>query len=260
MLAELGRRVRARRIARGFTLKDMAARAGLSQRFLAQVEAGAGNLSVRSLVALAQAIGTGPAALLDREAGTAPPAIALLGLRGAGKTTIGKRLAKRLGWAFVELDRRVEQAAGVSVAEIFDLHGPAYFRRLERSVLEETLAEHQPLVLATGGGLVTSEESYELLRRRATTVWLRAAAEDHWSRVVRQGDRRPMSDRPEAMVELRRLLATREPLYAQAHVAFDTSRLGIDGTVEAIAKELAQSSTVTREAARKRPRERRHRP
>jgi XRE family aerobic/anaerobic benzoate catabolism transcriptional regulator len=162
--------------------------------------------------------------------------IALLGLRGAGKSTIGRRLARRLRRPFVELDRRVEEAAGMSLGELFALHGESYYRRLEREALERLLAEARPLVLAAGGGLPASPETYALLRARSLTVWLRAEPEDHWNRVVQQGDRRPMADHPEAMAELRRLLAAREPLYAQAAATIDTSRLGVEGAADAITR------------------------
>jgi XRE family aerobic/anaerobic benzoate catabolism transcriptional regulator len=235
LLRELGRRVRAQRSERGLSLKELARRAKLSQRFLSAVEAGAGNISVRKLAGLARALGTTPAALLAEPAGeTALPLIALLGLRGAGKTTIGRRLARRLHVPFVELDRRVEEAAGLTLPEVFALHGEQYYRRLERATLEQVLAEGRPLVLATGGGIVVSPETYALLKRRALTIWLRAQPEDHWNRVVQQGDRRPMADNPQAMAELRRLLAAREPLYAQARHRVDTSRLGVDQAVLAI--------------------------
>jgi XRE family aerobic/anaerobic benzoate catabolism transcriptional regulator len=224
LLLELGRRVRDARAQRGYSLRELARRSDLSSRFLIDVEAGAGNISVKKLARLAEALGTTPAALL-----AAPPesfelpAIALLGLRGAGKSTIGRRLARRLRVPFVELDRRVEDSAGLTLAEIFALHGEDYYRRLERAALEELLADGRPRVIATGGGIVHSRESWALLKRRALTLWLRARPEDHWSRVVRQGDRRPMADHPQAMVELRRILAVREPLYAQAAVTLDTA-------------------------------------
>jgi XRE family transcriptional regulator, aerobic/anaerobic benzoate catabolism transcriptional regulator len=241
LLSELGRRVRARRARLGYTLDELAGRAGLSPRFLIQVEAGTANISVRKLAGLARALGTTPAALLA-EPGAEParPVVALLGLRGAGKTTIGRRLARRRRVAFVELDRRVEQAAGMSLAEIFALHGEQYYRRLERETLERVLDEAGPrrLVLAAGGGLVTSPETYALLRRRALTVWLRADPEDHWNRVVQQGDRRPMAEHPGAMAELRRLLASRRKLYAEADASVDTSRLGVQGTVRAVERLL----------------------
>ena len=241
LLTGLGRRVRALRSRLGYTLHELAGRAGLSPRFLIQVEAGTANISVKKLAGLAKALGTTPAVLLA-EPGSEParPVVALLGLRGAGKTTIGRRLARRLRVSFVELDRRVERAAGLSLAEIFALHGEEYYRRLERETLERVLDEAggRRLVLAVGGGLVTSPETYGLLRRRALTVWLRADPEDHWNRVVQQGDRRPMAEHPEAMAELRRLLAARQRLYAEADGTVDTSRLGVQGTVQAVARLL----------------------
>ena len=223
LLAGLGRRVRELRGQRGLTLRQLANRSELSARFLGQVESGEGNISVRKLAGLAEALGTNPAALLTAPAEASPPTIALLGLRGAGKTTIGRKLARRLRLPFVELDQRIEQAAGLTLPEIFALHGEAYYRRLERETLERVLDEG-PLVLATGGGLPTSPDTWTLLKRRALTIWLRARPEDHWNRVVQQGDKRPMADNPQAMAELRRLLAAREPLYSEAHHTVDTTK------------------------------------
>ncbi len=236
LLEGLGRRCRALRTERGWTLKDLAARSGLSPRFLVQVEGGEGNISVRNLTFLARSLGTTPAALLAEPGDEAArPVIALLGLRGAGKTTIGRRLARRLRVPFIELDRRIEEAAGLSLSEVFSLHGEAYYRRLEKDVLEQVLAAGRPVVLATGGGIVTAPDTYALLRRQALTVWLRAEAEDYWNRVVQQGDRRPLDQHPEARAEFKRLLATREPLYAQATHVVDTSRLDVDEAAQAIA-------------------------
>src|SRR5688572_22912746 len=174
LLVGLGRRVRGLRTGAGWTLRETAERAALSTRFLVQVESGEGNISVRKLAQLARALGTTPAALLSGAGGEAElPVVALLGLRGAGKSTIGRRLARRLRLPFVELDRRVEEAAGLALDEIFALHGEDYYRRLEREALDRVLGEGRPLVLATGGGLPASPETYALLRRQALTIWLK---------------------------------------------------------------------------------------
>jgi XRE family aerobic/anaerobic benzoate catabolism transcriptional regulator len=235
-LATLGRRLRERRGLLGWTLKELASRSGLSTRFLVQLEAGKANISVKNLAVLASAMDASLVSLLaPSEEAAEPLVVALLGLRGAGKSTVGRRLARRLHMPFVELDRRIEETAGLSLDEIFALHGEEYYRRLERQALEKVLDEGRSLVLATGGGLPTSGGAYRLLARRALTVWLRADPEDHWSRVVHQGDRRPMADHPQAMAELRLLLASREPLYAKAAVTVDTSSLSVEGVVEAVA-------------------------
>lgn len=245
LLRELGRRVREARASRGFSLRELGQRSGLSSRFLIEVESGAGNISVKKLAGLAAALDTTPAALLLAPSGPAErPTVALLGLRGAGKSTIGRKLARRLRVPFVELDRRVEDAAGLTLAEIFALHGEDYYRRLERSALEDLLDDGRPRVIAAGGGIVHSRESWALLKRRALTVWLRARPEDHWSRVVRQGDRRPMADHPQAMVELRRILAVREPLYAQAAVTLDTAGRSPDAVASAAAAAVESSRSA----------------
>ena len=239
LLAALGRRARARRVSGGLTLREVAERSGVSPRFLVQLEAGTGNISVRRLADVAQALGTTAAELLRPDDTPRPGVIALLGLRGAGKTTIGKRLARRRRLPFVELDKRIEQAADLALGELFTLHGEDYYRRLERNVLQRVVNEGTPMVLATGGGIVASTDTFALLRRSAITVWLRASPEDHWNRVVRQGDRRPMADHPQAMADLRSLLATREPLYALADHTVDTSSVTVDEVVSAVTRHLA---------------------
>jgi XRE family transcriptional regulator, aerobic/anaerobic benzoate catabolism transcriptional regulator len=235
LLRSLGQRARARRLERGWTLRDVAERSGVSPRFLVQLEAGRGNISVRRLADVARALEMTPAALIALPPERGEPVVALLGLRGAGKTTVGRRVARRLRVPFVELDRRIEQAANLSLAELFSLHGEEYYRKLEREVLQAVLDDHRPIVLATGGGIVTSPDTYALLRRSALTIWLRASPEDHWNRVVRQGDRRPMANHPQAMSDLRMLLNSREPLYASAAHTVETSGRPIDRIVEEIA-------------------------
>jgi XRE family aerobic/anaerobic benzoate catabolism transcriptional regulator len=216
----------------------LAERSGVSIRFLGQLEAGRANISVRRLADIARAFDIPPAALLLDTDGSEPTVVALLGLRGAGKTTIGKRLARRLHVPFVELDRRIEQAADLSLNELFSLYGEDHYRRLERDALSAIVAQRRPMVLATGGGLVTSPQTYALLKQSALTVWLRATPEDHWNRVVRQGDRRPMADHPQAMADLRALLTAREPLYATADRTIDTSGRSVDAIVNDLASKV----------------------
>jgi XRE family transcriptional regulator, aerobic/anaerobic benzoate catabolism transcriptional regulator len=231
----VARRVRRGRGARGWTIRTLAERSGLSVRFLVQLESGDGNISVKRLADVARALKTTPADLLTDAEPDAPRVVALLGLRGAGKTTIGRQLARRLRVRFVELDRRIEQAANMSLAEIFSLYGDEHYRRLEREALADVIDEGRATVLATGGGIVTSLDTCAMLKKSAVTVWLRAAPEDHWARVVRQRDRRPMADRPQAMADLRAILSAREPLYAAADQTVDTSGRTIDEIVTEIA-------------------------
>ncbi|MEO6238305.1 MAG: shikimate kinase [Vicinamibacterales bacterium] len=232
ILELVGLRVRAARTQRHWTIRELAERSGVSVRFLVQLEAGRGNISVKRLADLARAFTVPTADLLADDLPDAPRVVALLGLRGAGKTTIGKQLARRLHVRFLELDRQIEKAADMSLAELFSLYGEDYYRRLERDTLAQVLAERRPMVLATGGGIVASPETYALLKKSAVTVWLRAAPEDHWNRVVSQGDRRPMADHPQAMADLRALLAAREPLYAGADHTVQTSGRAVDAIVD----------------------------
>jgi len=258
-LEAVGQAVRSHRERRGWSRRELAAQSGVSERFLAQLEAGQGNISLRRFAEVAHSLGTTPSALLaaaDAPAAESPRPIALLGVRGAGKSTIGAALAKRLGLAFVELDREIELAAGLPLGEVFAVHGEAYYRRVEREVLTRHCAApaahasaagaaaHSssagaaaaaPMILATGGSIVNDPTNYALLRSRCRTVWLRARAEDHWNRVVAQGDRRPMGDSPHAFAELRALLAAREKLYARADHTIDTTGRPVSGVVSELA-------------------------
>jgi XRE family aerobic/anaerobic benzoate catabolism transcriptional regulator len=240
LLARLGDRAKRLRLDQNLTLRELAERSGVSLRFLLQIESGRANVSVRRLADLAAALGTSPAALLAEEE-PRRPLIALLGLRGAGKTTVGRKLARKLRVPFVELDSRVEDAAGMSLREIFSLHGEDYYRRLEREALAQLIHQNTPMVVAAGGGIVTSPESLQLLERHARTVWLRADPEDHWTRVVHQGDRRPMEDQPQAMDALRALHAKREPLYARAEFVMETSGIDADRVARGIERLLLRS-------------------
>lgn len=223
-LASVGAAVRDHREKRGWSRRELAEHSGVSERFLAQLETGDGNISLRRFADVAHALGTSPSALLaiaDAPARTRP--IALLGVRGAGKSSVGALLARRLGVAFVELDQQIEQTAGLPLGEVFALHGETYYRRIEHDVLTQLLADPAPMVLATGGSIVQDPTNYDLLRARCRTIWLRARAEDHWNRVVAQGDQRPMAENPHAFAELKALLASRDALYARAEHVVDTT-------------------------------------
>ena len=280
LLAAVGARVRSLRESQGLTQRTLAEKSGVSSRFLAQLEAGDGNISLERFDAVARAMATSPAALLDpraaiegdderqrqraavgelldrrssmelgevrrwleaRFARRTAPTIALIGLRGAGKSTIGPKLAARLALPFVELDASIERAAGLTLSEIFQIHGEGYYRRLERETLMALLADGDGMVLAAGGSIVNDKETYKLLRRRAVTVWLKARPEDHWNRVIQQGDQRPMAQHPHAMSELRALLAARERLYSEAEHVIDTARFDVDAAVDKLARELGPS-------------------
>ncbi|MBT8493781.1 MAG: helix-turn-helix domain-containing protein [Deltaproteobacteria bacterium] len=238
LLTTVGARVRALREERGYSRRVLSERCGVSERFLAQLESGQGNISLARFADVALALGTSPAALLAGSSQPQARAIALLGVRGAGKSTVGQALADRRGVDFVELDREIEHAAGISLAQIFELHGESYYRRVERQVLAALLATDRAMVLATGGSIVTDPESYELLRSRARTIWLKARPEDHWNRVVEQGDQRPMAENPHAFAELKALLSAREPLYARADHVVDTADHAPRAVVEAISDAL----------------------
>ncbi len=237
-LVRLGRRLRQHRASRGLSQSRLGELAGLSPRYVSQLESGRGNISIVRLWELARALGVPVDELVRLDGGER--IIALIGLRGAGKTTIGKRLARALKRPFSELDRLIEQEAGLRLGEIFALHGETYYRRLERDVLSRFLFSSQPAVLATGGGLVTDRTTYETLKRGAIAVWLKASPEDHLHRVVAQGDRRPMAGAADPLAELRALLRDRGPLYSEADITVDTSVRSPDEVTRAIVERAAQ--------------------
>jgi XRE family transcriptional regulator, aerobic/anaerobic benzoate catabolism transcriptional regulator len=224
-LAQLGDRVRAWRTEHGMTRKALAAASGVSERYLAQLEAGQGNISVLLLRRVAQAMNV-PVENLVREHAdqdTAKRCIALLGLRGAGKSTLGAKLAAALGMPFVELDREVEREAGAELGEVFSMYGQEAFRRFERRALERVLRTNEAAVIAAGGSLVTDPDTYSLLLDNCRTVWLKAKPEEHMNRVIAQGDMRPFKGRSAALEEIRKLLADRDRLYSRADVTVDTT-------------------------------------
>jgi XRE family transcriptional regulator, aerobic/anaerobic benzoate catabolism transcriptional regulator len=221
-LARLGERVRAWRGEQRMTRKQLAAASGVSERYLAQLEAGQGNMSVLLLRKVARAMGVSVERLVREDDGQQKP-VALLGLRGAGKSTLGAKLADALKVPFVELDREVEKEAGAPLGEVFAMYGQDAFRRFERRALERVLSEYPQAVIATGGSLVTDPGTYELLLERCRCIWLKAAAEEHMSRVIAQGDMRPFKGRSAALDEIRKLLADRDRLYGRASATVDTS-------------------------------------
>jgi XRE family transcriptional regulator, aerobic/anaerobic benzoate catabolism transcriptional regulator len=280
-LHALGERVRDARARRGMTRKILARDSGVSERHLAQLESGRGNVSIVLLLRIAQALNLPLSELLHEHgaqsvelalidqllrrlpAQTLPEVraemlrkfgsayadrsgrIALIGLRGAGKSTLGAKLAKELGIPFVELDREIEREAGTSLSEIFLLYGQAGYRRYERRCLEKTIEQHPRLVIATGGSLVSEPGTFDLLLAACTTVWLKAQPEEHMARVVAQGDTRPMAGNREAMDDLRRILRGRATLYGQADVTVDTANKTVEQSLKELRKAVAQQGENT---------------
>ena len=242
-LRSIGERVRAQRAGRKLTRKALASASGVSERYLAQLESGQGNISVLLLRLVAHALGArvedlvreSPAATAARERRR----VALVGLRGAGKSSIGTRLAEGLNAAFVELDHQVENEAGTNLGEIFSIYGHDGYRRFERRALARVLKQHARAVIATGGSLVTEPETYRQLLASCFTVWLKASPEEHMQRVMAQGDTRPMEGRAAAMDELRRILQERNPLYAKADASLDTTGKTVRQCVAELRRMLA---------------------
>jgi XRE family aerobic/anaerobic benzoate catabolism transcriptional regulator len=235
LLDSIGSRLRERRLSLGLTQAGVARDAGVSPRFLVQLEGGTGNISVSRLADVCAVLDLQLEHLFRGLGPGGPEKLALVGMRGAGKSTIGASLAQRLGVTFIEIDARVEEAAGMSLSGIFEVGGSGLYRELERRVLAEVLEEEGPAILATGGSVVSSVQSWQLLREQARTVWLKAAPKSHLDRVISQGDLRPMAGRPDALRELTEILTVRAPLYAMAAITLDTDALGIDGVVARLA-------------------------
>ena len=233
-LAQLGDRVRTWRSGQGMTRKALATASGVSERYLAQLEAGQGNISVLLLRKVAQAMHVTVESLV-REGADQDPArrrIALLGLRGAGKSTLGAKLAAALGAPFVELDHEVELEAGAKLGEVFAMYGQEAYRRFERRALERVLRTHEAAVIAAGGSLVTDPDTYRLLLDNCHTIWLKAKPEEHMNRVMAQGDMRPFKGRSAALEEIRKLLADRDRLYSRADATIETSGRSLKSALE----------------------------
>jgi XRE family aerobic/anaerobic benzoate catabolism transcriptional regulator len=223
-LAVLGERVRAWRGSRRITRKALALASGVSERYLAQLESGQGNMSILLLRQLALAMQV-PVEELVRETSAGPRRgrIALVGLRGAGKSALGAKLAAELSMPFIELDREVERDAGATLSELFSMYGQDGYRRFERRALERVLNDNERCVIATGGSIVTAPETYARLLAACRTVWLKADPGEHMSRVIAQGDMRPIRGHAAAMDDLKQLLIERTHLYARADVTVDTA-------------------------------------
>lgn len=242
-LGQLGVRVRRARSRAGLTRRKLAERSGVSERYLAQLESGNGNISILLIRRVAAALGADLHELIGQRVDTGRRGrIALIGLRGAGKSTLGIQLAARLAVPFFELDSEIERELGSPLESVFTLYGQDAYRDGERRALARLIDEHERCVIATGGSLVVEPQTYQLLRSRCLSVWLRATPEDHMNRVIAQGDLRPIQGRDHAMTELRTILAQRERLYAMADAIVDTS-----GRAEG--ESLQQLLTAVRELA-----------
>lgn len=264
-LEKVGHRVRELRERDGLTRRSLAAQADVSERYLGQLETGEGNISIMLLRRLAMALGVPISELLDtepdqmerrslrrllqqiprhripdiltrleREVGSEREArrnrIALIGLRGAGKSTLGRRLAQELGVPFLEMDREIEEESGLPLSELFSLYGQAGYRRFEGRCLSRIVEEYPRAVLSVGGGVVSEAGTYDFLLANCMTVWLRASPSEHMQRVIAQGDMRPMAESHEAMEDLKRILAGREPQYRKADEIVDTSGASVEAS------------------------------
>ncbi len=263
LIVRVGDRVREARERKGIPRRVLSETSGVSPRYLAQLEAGAGNISIGLLQRVAVALDIRIDKLVsedDPRTSMTPQAlqvadlfrradddvqqevmrklglgrtkrarrICLIGLRGAGKSTLGALSAKALGLPFIELNSEIEAQSGIPVNEVIALYGPEGYRRLEAEAISRVIANHDDLVLAVAGGIVGEADTYALLLRRFHSVWLRATPEEHMARVRDQGDERPMAGNPEAMDQLRLILTSREVLYGQALAQLDTSGRGVD--------------------------------
>lgn len=278
LLGKVGGRVRDARKRAGLSRRELSERSSVSQRYIAQLESGQGNISIGLLMYLAEALDLRmewlvsdedpwhseagsihtllPSAtkeqlervlaILDPEHPSRRRAsrIALIGLRGAGKSTLGRLASDKLGLPFLELNDDIELASGMAVNEVMALYGQEGYRHLERDALERIVATHDSLVLAVAGGIVANPESYNYLLRNYHTIWLKAEPEEHMARVRGQGDERPMAGNPDAMEELRKILMSREVLYARASASLNTSKRTLEDSLSDILRIVEEKSFV----------------
>lgn len=256
-LTPLGVHIKSIRKGKKLSRQALAEKAQLSHRFIAHLEGGQGNISVGNLSSLAFALGVPLSVLVTpsseetksihieiaqmlvsaplkklekfhtflRENQAMPhhDLIVLMGLRGAGKSTIGPLLGQRLGYNFLELDDVVQDMTGLEMGEMFEMHGESYYREMERTALESLTERGEPLVISVSGGIVNDAISFRILKEQTLLIWLQAKPYQHMERVISQGDKRPMRNRPNAMAELNKILVSRRALYSQAHLSLDTS-------------------------------------
>src|SRR5580704_10105405 len=260
LLRDLAQRIRALRKTRSLTRKTLSQLADVSECHLAQLESGEGNISILLLHRIATALNTSLAELFAHNEQSSPSEtsprfkrIALIGLRGAGKSTLGEKLAATNKIPFVELDREIEKETGMPLADIFSLYGQSGYRAIERRTLERVTNEYDRAVFSIGGGVVNEPETYDFLRANCFTVWIKAKPQEHMDRVVAQGDFRAMAGNDRAMDDLRRILQSREPLYRQADVTLDTSNATVEESFSRLESSLNSNASTSTKGSTKGP-------
>jgi XRE family transcriptional regulator, aerobic/anaerobic benzoate catabolism transcriptional regulator len=251
LLRDLAQRIRSLRKAHSLTRKALSQLAEVSERHLAQLESGEGNISVLLLNRIARALNTSLAELFkseyqstSRETSPRLARIALIGLRGAGKSTLGQKLAETRNIPYIELDREIEKETGMPLGDIFSLYGQSGYRAIERRTLERVTNEYDRAVFSIGGGVVNEPETYDYLRAQCYTIWIKAKPQEHMDRVVAQGDFRAMAGNDRAMEDLRRILTSREPLYRQADMTLDTSNASVEESFTRLQSALAANAST----------------